>query len=105
MLRQVEPFISKNNLDSNDNIFYAFNKKRTISALSVDRNSGLDTTLVARLLKRADKNSEVLLLFGHSPCTPQICNDYSFDTEFLAFIFSEAEKMNLKFYTIGELGS
>jgi peptidoglycan/xylan/chitin deacetylase (PgdA/CDA1 family) len=102
VVRGVEPLKSVD-VESNDGVFHKFNNNRIVSALSIDKNSGLDSATVRNLLQRANRSKEVVLLYGHAPATQLSDSDYTFDVQFLEFIFSEARRCNLKFYTTSEL--
>jgi peptidoglycan/xylan/chitin deacetylase (PgdA/CDA1 family) len=102
IVRGVER-VNGDEVQSNDEIFYSFDDKQTVSAASIDRNSGLDSAMVRHLLHRAEQNNEVVLLYGHAPSTQDNSSAYTFDVELLEFIFSEARKNNLKFYRMRDL--
>jgi hypothetical protein len=102
VVRGVEPLKSAD-VEFAEKIFYKFNNKGTISALSIDKNAGLDSAMVRNLLQRADRNKEVVSLYGHVPATRRTDSGYTFDIQFLEFIFSEARRCNLKFYTASQL--
>jgi peptidoglycan/xylan/chitin deacetylase (PgdA/CDA1 family) len=102
VIRGVEPFTS-GDAKSLDNIFHKFDVGRTVSALSMDKNSRLDHEMVCNLLSRAKVNHETLLLFAHAPTSEQNDSAYTFDVDFLEFILREASNKNLKFYTIQQL--
>jgi peptidoglycan/xylan/chitin deacetylase (PgdA/CDA1 family) len=103
VLRGVTAMNAEKDITRINEIYYAFNNDRTLSAMGIDVNSGLTKKIFRDGIRRALDKNEVLLLYGHFPSDNAVKIPYSFDINFLEFILIEAGKHNLKYYTMREL--
>ena len=103
-LRGVVPLNKEKDLTTIDEIFYSFNKVKSLYAISFDSNSGISNKMLKEGISRAKEKNEVLMLYAHSP-TKSDQKNYSFSTETLKFIIDQATANNLTFYTTKTLAS
>lgn len=103
-LRSVAPLNKEKDLTKIDEIFYSFNNQRTFSAIGIDMNSGVNTSMIDKALKRAKDNREVLMLYAHKPLTSdEDIGGYSFKIDSLYRLFTIAKENRIKFVTMKEL--
>lgn len=105
ILRGVEPMNPERDLTLIDNIYYSFNGDRTLSAIGIDKDSDLTKEMIAKAIKRAFDNKEMLMLYGHSPATDTDNGQYNFDIDLLEYILSEAKRNDLEFIRYEDLVS
>lgn len=74
-----------------NDVYYKFDGSRLIMALSIDRNQGLTKEEISKAMQRAQTQNEALMLFGHEP-------EFSFDTNFLEEILSQAQQHGLAYF-------
>ncbi|MFN4145559.1 MAG: polysaccharide deacetylase family protein [Runella sp.] len=86
-----------------DEIYYQFDNDRTVHALLIDQMAGLTNEALKDGLIRAKNTQSVLMLFGHRPLFEPSSEPYAFSVKQLEFILAEAQRMNLKTYTMREL--
>lgn len=102
-LRGVTPLNPERDLSLIDEIYFEFDGDRTVSAIAIDRISGLTSDMIQQGMKRAIEQNEVLLLYGHYPGNVDEKNPYNFDVSLLEYILKEATENNLKSYKMTEL--
>jgi len=102
-IRSVEPLSYDRDLSGMNNVYSAVGKENTFSAVSIDHHS-FSPEMINAGIKRAVKNKEVLLLYGHRPVANNPAQ-YEFQLSDLEFILSKANAAGLKFYTFRELTS
>jgi peptidoglycan-N-acetylglucosamine deacetylase len=79
-----------------DDAYYKFDGVRLVNALSIDRNQGLTKEEISKAMHRAKMQNEALMLFGHEP-------EFSFDTDFLEEILSQAQQHGLAYLRVSDL--
>jgi peptidoglycan-N-acetylglucosamine deacetylase len=103
MLRGVSGFAYESDIAELDEIYYTFNNSRTVSAIGIDRGSGLTEEQIDRGITRALERQEVILFYGHTPSTAEQSTNYQFDMGTLRYILEKAVEKKLKFYRISDL--
>lgn len=103
ILRGVTGLNRQKDLTLLDDIYFDFDDDRTVSAIGIDRGSGLTEIMIRQAMQRAADRNEVLLLYGHCPANATEGASYNFDVTLLEFILIEANENKLKFYKISEL--
>lgn len=87
-----------------DWIFYGFKKEKLVDALLIDTDSGITEREINDAIEKAKNTGSALMLFGHEPLYGSPNNgEYGFQVAFLEKILKEANRKNLKFYTMSEL--
>jgi peptidoglycan/xylan/chitin deacetylase (PgdA/CDA1 family) len=85
-------------------IFYDFNHEPVVDALLIDQDSEITDVEIKDAIAKAKKTNTALMVFGHEPLYARPVNgEYGFNVSFLETILQEAQKQNLKFYTMTEL--
>jgi peptidoglycan/xylan/chitin deacetylase (PgdA/CDA1 family) len=88
---------------SMDNIYCDFTNDKSLFAVSIDVNSGLNREAASKAMKRAMMRREAILFYGHVPGARSSVKGYQFDVEFLEYILMEANQHHLKFFKVSEL--
>lgn len=97
-LRGVATLNPEKDLTILDDIYYSFDGDRTLTAISFDNNSGVDSLMIEKGMQRAANNNEVIMFYAHTPANSGQ-KGYFFSVEMREFIIEEAKNKNLKFYT------
>jgi len=85
-------------------IFYPFDKTQNVDALLIDQDSGLTGEEMEAAIQKAKETHAALMIFGHKPLYAKPVNgEYGFNVSFLETILKEANRQNLKYYTMTEL--
>lgn len=104
--RGVSPLNKERDLRLIDDIYYSFDGDRTLSAIGIDNNSSISETMIDKAIERAVNNSEVLMLYAHSPTKNKEEKeeiDYVVNIALLSYIIQKAKETHLKFYTMKAL--
>ncbi|MCF0042318.1 polysaccharide deacetylase family protein [Dyadobacter fanqingshengii] len=85
-------------------IYYSFDQEHIVDALLIDEDTGLTEPEMIEALEKAKSDNKALMLFGHEPLYGKPQNgEYGFSVPFLEKILKEADRQQLKFYTMSEL--
>ena len=84
--------------------YYAFDKEQIVDALLIDEDSGITDVEMVEALETAKRTNKALMMFSHKPLYGKPKEgEYGFNVPFLEKILKEAQRQNLKFYTMSEL--
>lgn len=85
-------------------IYYKFNQEQIVDALMIDEGTNVSIEEMRDALLKAKRTNTALMLFGHQPLYKKpVKGQYGFSVAFLEEILKEANRQNLRFYTMSEL--
>ena len=103
IVRSVATFDKEENLKSIDDIYFRGGDTGVVSAIGIDGGSGVTSAMIDGAIKRAKRNGEVLMIYGHQPVWNNNPESYQFSTHLLSYFLEQSKQNGLKFYTFQEL--
>lgn len=101
--RGVSVLNEKKDLAQIEDIYYSFDGDRKLSAVGIDRNSGINEAMIDTAIQRVIDKKEVLMLYAHVPTNKKEANGYTLDINLLKHIIQKANQNNLRFYKTRDL--
>lgn len=102
-LRKVAVLRKGLEVDQLEEIYYSFDGARVLSSLAIDNNTQITTRQINQALDRASTNSEVAMLFAHTPNNSIDEDKHMISKKRLEKLLLRAKKKGLLFYTFESL--